>query len=74
MFADGGPIDTVRDPMIMGRGLISHGIVRMCGSEITRVRTSDDLVATAKRIAPDDPSVRLRFAARAWAWVKSIRH
>jgi hypothetical protein len=35
VFADRGPIDTRRDPNLMGRGLISHGTIRLCGAPVT---------------------------------------
>lgn len=34
-FADRGPIDTRRDPTLLGRGLISHGVVTVCGTPVT---------------------------------------
>lgn len=35
VFSDAGPIDTARDPLQMGRGLIAHGTVRMHGAALT---------------------------------------
>ncbi|HEX8911266.1 MAG TPA: G8 domain-containing protein [Humisphaera sp.] len=34
-FADRGPIDTRSDPTLLGRGLISHGTVTICGAPVT---------------------------------------
>jgi hypothetical protein len=34
LFSDTGAIDTARDPFLMGRGLISHGAVTICGREM----------------------------------------
>jgi hypothetical protein len=60
VFADGGPIDTVRDPMIMGRGLISHGTVRICGSEIT------PFSALARAARQGDRSLMLTHPPQNW--------
>jgi hypothetical protein len=35
LITDNGPIDRVRDPFAIGRGLISHGKVTIYGSEVT---------------------------------------
>jgi hypothetical protein len=35
IFGDSAPIDTVRDPNLLGRGLIAHGLTSLVGAEIT---------------------------------------
>ena len=65
VLADSGPIDPIHDPLFLGRGLISHGIVRIHGSEIT------PFAALAR--APHRGDDRLTLTQRLKNWRKGDR-
>jgi hypothetical protein len=65
IFSGTGGLDTVRDPFMMGRGLISHGTVSICGQEVTAFAA----LATAPR-AGDKV---LHLAAAPVRWQKGDR-
>ncbi|MEO1606420.1 MAG: G8 domain-containing protein [Pseudomonadota bacterium] len=60
IVADNGPIDTNWDPMLLSRGLISHGDVTVHGAEkISHLKVSNDPME-------GDTSIRLDEAPEGW--------
>ncbi len=64
-FSGTGPIDPAHDPYLLGRGLISHGSVSICGQEVTPF--------AALATAPHAGDQVLHLAAAPAHWKKGDR-
>ncbi|QDT70045.1 Bifunctional hemolysin/adenylate cyclase precursor [Planctomycetes bacterium MalM25] len=61
LFTDNGPIDRVADPFALGRGLITHGQVRLHGAAVT------PFAAAIGGLRAGDTTLRLENAPTGWA-------
>ncbi len=61
LFTDNGPIDRRADPFGLGRGLITHGQVRLFGAEVT------SFVAASGGLHAGDTTIRLATLPIGWS-------